>query len=257
MNTREKRHSPWVILVSQIIVVGGLIGVWEYGMQVGWASASLYGQPSGIWTALIYGLIDTNELWRELGWTMLAVLIAFVIGAGAALIIGMLFVLFPFVEKVMEPLLAALNAMPRIALAPLLILWFGLGMGSKVAIGASLTFFIVLQSVTAGGRGVNQDHITLSQSLGLKPLESFWKIIMPTAVPTVFAGLRLGLMYALLGVVAGEIIASEHGLGQRVAYLTSSFDINGVWAVVFVLSLIGMALSWSLGALENRLLRWQ
>ncbi|MBI5901078.1 MAG: ABC transporter permease [Rhodocyclales bacterium] len=257
MRSNGKRYSLWLTLICQIVVVGGLFVLWEVAMRSGWAAANLYSQPTAIISALIHGLYETSEIWYELGWTLLATFIAFVVGAGAALILGMIFVIYPFTEKVLEPLLAALNAMPRIALAPLLILWFGLGIGSKIALGASLVFFIVLQSVVAGGRSINQDHITLAQTLGLSPLQSFWKITMPTAVPVVFSGLRLGLMYSLLGVVAGEIIAAEHGLGQRVAYLTSSFDIGGVWAVVFVLAAVGMAISWSLALIEHRLLRWR
>lgn len=255
--TRPNASMSGLVLICRLLLVASIFIGWELAVRGNLISPMLFGQPSGIYQALVDGLLTHSTLWTDLGWTMASTFLAFLIGSGVALVLGMTFVVLPISEKILEPLLAALNAMPRIALAPLLILWFGLGMGSKVAIGASLVFFIVLQSVVAGGRGVNQDHLTLGTTLGLKPLHSFWKITMPTAVPVVFSGLRLGMMYALLGVVAGEIIASEHGLGQRVAYLTASFDVNGVWAVVFLLAAVGMMLSWSLGALESRLLRWR
>jgi NitT/TauT family transport system permease protein len=257
MNPQQTTYSRTFILVAQILVFAGLLALWEIAVRAGFASDSQYGQPSKIATSLWTLLFQSGKIWFELGWTISATLLAFVIGSVAALVLGMVFVLYPITERILDPLLSALNAMPRIALAPLLILWFGLGMGSKVAIGASLCFFIVLQTVVAGGRGVDRDHVTLAATVGLKPLELFWKITMPSAVPVVFSGLRLGFMYSLLGVVAGEIIASEHGLGQMTAYLTSSFDVNGVWGVVFVLAIVGVVLSWSLLTLEQKLLKWR
>jgi NitT/TauT family transport system permease protein len=101
----------------------------------------------------------------------------------------------------------------RIALAPLFILWFGLWIGSKIAVGASLTFFIVQSTTVAGIRGVNPDHVTLSRTLGATPLQRFVLVTLPGAVPVLFSGLRLGLIYAMLGVIGAEIIAAEHGLG--------------------------------------------
>src|SRR5699024_6212717 len=109
-------------------------------------------------------------------------------------------VAMPRFERFSEPYIAALNATPRIALMPLFILWFGLGVSSKIAIGFSLTFFIVLSNTVAGIRGVDQDHLTLSRTLGAKPLQVFFLVTIPGAIPVIFSGLRLGLLYALLGV---------------------------------------------------------
>ena len=147
--------------------------------------------------------------------------------------------------------------MPRIALAPLFLIWFGLGIGSKIAIGFSLTFFIVLTNTVAGGRGVNPDHIMLAQTLGASEHQIFRKFILPSAVPVIFNGLRLGLIFALLGVIGGEIIASEHGLGQTLQILASSFKTNGVFGVIILLALIGMGITWGMTALEHWLLRWR
>ncbi|KZY41166.1 ABC transporter permease [Roseovarius sp. HI0049] len=233
-----------------------LLAIWEGITRTGMADPNFVGQPSKIYSDLVEGLITEGHIWPELGFTLYTTLLSFVIGAGAAIIFGLLFVLFPKAEKVLEPILAAFNAMPRTALAPLLIVWFGLGIWSKVAIGASLCFFIVLQNTVAGIRGVNADHVTLARTLGLSRSELFWKITMPGAVPVMFAGLRLGLVVALLGVVAGEIIASRHGVGQQISYLAAAFDMSGVWALLFVLAFAGMILAWLLDVIEARLNRW-
>ena len=202
-------------------------------------------------------VVVTQSLFEDFGYTMLATVLAFVIGSVAGILVGMLFITRPNIEAMMSPILLGLNAMPRIALAPLFIIWFGLGIWSKVAIGVSLTFFIVLTNTVAGGRGVNPDHITLARTLGASESQIFRKFTLPSAVPVIFNGLRLGLVFSLLGVVGGEIIASEHGLGQSLQVLAASFKTNGVFAVIIFLSLIGVCITWGMTWLENRLLRWR
>lgn len=184
-------------------------------------------------------------------------MLAFSLGSATALLVGLVFVTLPRFEKFINPYLSAFNAMPRIALAPLFLLWFGLGIGSKIAVGFSLTFFIVLSSTTAGVRGVATDWVTLSRTLGASPARIFSSVTLPSAIPVIFSGLRLGLVYALLGVVGCEIIASEHGLGQQVAYLGSTFNMDGVLGLLLVLALLGLSVTASMDALEKRLLNWQ
>lgn len=123
--------------------------------------------------------------------------------------------------------------------------------------GFSLTFFIVLSATVAGIRGVSQDHVTLCRTLGAGAVTTFFQVTLPGAVPVIFSGLRLGLIYALLGVVGTEIIASEKGLGQSLAYLGSTFDINGVMALLLVLALLGVAIVRFMTWIEKRLLHWQ
>jgi NitT/TauT family transport system permease protein len=147
--------------------------------------------------------------------------------------------------------------MPRIALVPLFLLWFGLGIGSKIAVGTSLTFFIVLSATLAGIRGVSNDHLTLSQALGANPVQVFLKVTLPSAVPVIFSGLRLGLIYALLGVIGGELIAAEHGLGQTLAYLQSTFNMDGVMGLLLVLALFGLSVTATMNRWERSLLAWQ
>src|SRR5579872_5598646 len=121
----------------------------------------------------------------HLFWTMVATLSAFIGGTAAGVLFGLLFVAFPTVEKFLDPIFAGLNALPRIALAPLFLLWFGLGIASKIALGFSLTFFIVLASTVAGARAINPDHVILAKTLGARPSQIFRRITLPGAVPTV------------------------------------------------------------------------
>lgn len=244
-------------LWPHVVLLVVLLGAWEYAARMRWVDPTFVGQPSGIFEFLWVNMIQSHKLWIDLGWTLLGTFTSFILGSVAAVLAGLLFVTVPRLERFVDPYLTAFNAMPRIALMPLFILWFGLGIASKIAIGFSLAFFIVLSSTVAGMRGLNQDHVTLTRTLGASPSRMFGFVTLPSAVPVIFSGLRLGLIYAMLGVVGGEIIAAEHGLGQNLAYLASTFNMNGVMALLLVLSLLGMAVAWSITLIERRLLRWQ
>ena len=244
-------------VIPHAVFLGVFLGLWEYAVRVGWLDSIFFGQPSGIASFLWANLIQSASLWKEMGWTVFGTFSSFVLGSIAAILTGLLFVMMPRLGRFLDAYLTAFNAMPRIALVPLFILWFGLGVASKIAIGVTLTFFIVLSSTIAGMRGLNQDHVVLTRTLGARPAQMFAYVTLPGAIPVIFSGLRLGLLYAMLGVVGGEIIAAEHGLGQSLAYLGSTFNMNGVMALLLILSVLGMTVTGIMTYVEKRLLHWQ
>jgi len=243
--------------ICRLLLLAAFFGAWEFAAAQKMVDPLMTGRPSGIASYLWRELFVTGSLLRELGWTMLSVSGAFVLASVLGLLVGMVFVANRFLDEMLNPIFTALNAMPRIALAPLFLLWFGLGIASKVAIGASLTFFIVFYSTLAGGRSVSQDHITLARTLGASGTQIFRLFTFPSAVPVIFNGLKLGLMFSLFGVVGGELLASENGLGQVLAVLASAFNTDGVFATIFVLSIVGVACTSVMNAIENHLLRWR
>lgn len=255
--TEPKRWPAWKIWTARLIVLATFFYLWERVADARLIDPILIGKPSGIAHFIWDEIFVTHSLIEDFCWSMGGTVLAFTAGSLAGILVGMLFVTSPTVDAIFSPLLTALNAMPRIALAPLFIIWFGLGLGSKVAVGISLTFFIVLTSTVAGGRGINPDHVTLARTLGASESQIFRKFVLPSAVPVIFNGLRLGLVFSLLGVIGAEIIAAEHGLGQTLSVLAASFKTNGVFGIIFLLALIGVGISWSMSKLENRLLRWR
>lgn len=244
-------------VLAHLIFVVLFLCLWEYTMRKGWLPETFFGSPSGIFGYLWNGLAVSGKLWLDLGYTVAGTLISFLLGSTAAFALGLGFVMFPRLERALDPYLMMLNSMPRFALAPLFLLWFGLGLGSKIAVGTSLSFFIVLASTVAGVRGVSADLLVLSRSLGATPGQIFFKVTLPSAVPVIFSGLRLALVYSMLGVVGAEIIAAEHGLGQTLAYLQSSFDMNGVMGLLLLLACLGMLVTLGMTRLERALLKWQ
>lgn len=244
----------WLGRTISLLIFGA---VWEFLSRLGFINPLFIGNPVGILDFFFRGLFVNQQLVGHLMWTLAGTLTAFTLGSVTGILTGLLFVAYPKVEQFIDPIFAGLNALPRIALAPLFLLWFGLGIASKIALGFSLTFFIVLSSTVAGARSVSADHLTLARTLGASSTQVFRRITLPSAVPTVFSGLRLGLIYALLGVIAGEIIAAQYGLGQSLSFLAGTFQINGVFAVLLLLALLGTSLTWTMSAIEARLLRWR
>ncbi len=244
-------------LLPHVVFIAVLLLLWEFVMRQQWLPETFFGTPSGIALYLWDGFVVGRKLWLELGYTVTGTLVSFLLGSVSALLLGLVFVMSPKVERAMDPYLMVLNAMPRFALAPLFLLWFGLGIGSKIAVGTSLAFFIVLANTVAGIRGVSTDLVVLSRTLGATPRQIFFKVTLPSAVPVIFSGLRLALIFSMLGVVGAEIIAAEHGLGQTLAYLQSTFNMNGVMALLALLSMLGMAVTRGMTRLEKTLLKWQ
>lgn len=234
-----------------------LIGSWEFACAQGWLEPTFFGRPSEIAAYLYQGFVAKPTLWLDLGYTLLGTGISFVLGSALAILLGLVFVTYPGFERAADPYLTLLNAMPRIALVPLFLLWFGLGLGSKVAVGTSLAFFIVLSNTVAGIRGVSGDLLTLTRSLGASPLQLFRQVTLPSAVPVIASGLRLALVYSMLGVVGAELIAAEHGLGQQLAYMQSTFNMNGMMGLLLVLAVLGVLVTAGMSRLERRLLKWQ
>jgi NitT/TauT family transport system permease protein len=244
-------------IIGNVVFIAAFVGLWELAAERGLLDPTFFGRPSGILAYLWDGFFVGRKLWLELGYTVGGTLISFLLGSAMAIALGLSFVVFPRLERAMEPYLTVLNAMPRLALAPLFLLWFGLGLGSKVAVGTSLSFFVVLANTVAGIRGVSSDLLTLSRSLGATPAQLFFKVTLPSAVPVIASGLRLGLIFSMLGVVGAELIAAEHGLGQTLAYLQSTFNMNGVMALLVLLALLGLLVTGSMTRLERSLLKWQ
>jgi NitT/TauT family transport system permease protein len=182
---------------------------------------------------------------------------AFAVGSIAGIACGLALAFFPRVEEVVRPVITILNSMPRVALAPLFILWWGLGVTAKTFVGISLVFFILLLNTQASIRHTDPDLLSLSRILRHSKWRVFRNVYWPAAVPTIFAGLRLASVYALLGVVTCEMVASEHGLGQQMSLLSNTFNVGGAFAILIVLALISLLITALMSLLERRLLRWQ
>ena len=151
----------------------------------------------------------------------------------------------------------ALNSLPRVALAPLIILWFGIGITAKVVTAFTLVFFILLVNTLGGAKNVDNDILTIARLMGASERDILWKVTLPSALPWIFAGLNLGLTYSLLGVIVAEILASNHGLGYVIASSAATFNTAGVFAGLITLAVVAWLFSALMRNVEARLLRWK
>ena len=237
-----------------LLVLWGL--VWEATAHSGALPEGFIGRPSSFLAAFVAGVFDGTFPAAALI-TLQAVLIAFALGALLALLTALLMAVVPAVERLAAPIIDALNALPRVALIPLFILWFGIGLEQKVASGVSIMYFVLLSYTLAGAKATDPDHLLLARSLGVPGWKVFWRIIIPSALPSIFAGLRLGMIYTVLGVITAELIAGGKGLGTLVSYYSNTFDPNGLFATLIALVVITTALTAAMSKIERSLCKWR
>jgi sulfonate transport system permease protein len=255
---RSSRVGPprWVIYLARLALVAVVVGLWQLAADRNWFDPTTYGKPSGIWDAIKHYL-PSHHAMTSLEATGKAVLYTFVIGSVLGTLFGLILGLTKTLDDIVGPFLAPINSIPRIALAPLFIAWFGLTIKAKVVLGVSIVFFILAENARSSVRSVDADLMTMARVVGLKKIALLWKVVLPSAVPTIFAGLRLTFTYSLLGVIASEMIAATNGLGQDIVLYSSSYQINTVFAILVELMVIAVVVNWLFTLAERRLLVWQ
>ena len=243
------------IVVLQVVFVAALLGLWEAVVRLGWARVILYGQPSSIFWKLVASLAD-GSLLRHSWVTFLEASAGFAIGSVIGTTIGLLLWLSPTWSRIVRPLIVALNGVPKIALAPLIIVWFGIEIGSKIASATILTAIVALITAQSGTERVDPDLITLMRSLGASRWTQWRKVVLPASLPWVLAGLRLNIGFALIGAVVGEYIAAKEGLGYLVYYAGTMYDLNSVWLGIFALMVMALLMDGVVTLIQRRL-RWE
>lgn len=243
------------VLAYQIILFVGFLALWEYAIRAQWLPVYLYGQPSGIWRELVKG-VQTGALVRDTWITAQETVIGFIIGSVTGSIAGLALWLSPTTAAILRPLMVALNGLPKIALAPLIIVWFGVGMESKVAIAAIITFIVAMLTSFAGSQEVDSDYIRMMKSLGASRLQTFRMVVVPGTVPWIASAFRLNIGFAMIGAVVGEYISAEAGLGHHVYYSGTLYNLNAVWGGIFALMILALILDAMVGWVERRM-KWR
>lgn len=244
------------VVLSWIIITVTLLGSWEWAGKHGYLHPIFFSYPSAIWQALVQG-VRGDLITHDLRYTLMAVFLGFAGASVAGIATAFLLAQSRFAQRVVGPFLVALNSLPRVALAPLFVMWFGIGLLSHLLMAASLTFFVVLANTSAGIEGIDQDHKLLARLQGASRWQTFRLFTIPSALPSIFVGLELGFIFGMLGTVSGEMIVGEHGLGVRLQKDAGMFNTAGYFATLFVLILISALLSIITQSLKRRLLKWQ
>lgn len=241
------------VLVSLIFVV--VVGAWEALTRALGIPDYILPGPSLIARALVNGL-RAGTLLYHLWQTLAEILLGFLLGSALGIAFGAFIAEFPLVRKGFYPYVVALQSMPKIAVAPLLIMWLGYGITSKVVIAALVAFFPLLVNVIAGLDSIDQEKLDLMDSFDASRWDTFRMVKVPQALPYVFAGLDVAIVFSILGAIVGEFVGSQRGLGNRLLELSFAMDISGVFSILIVLSVLGVAFHLIVVAVWRRVVFW-
>ena len=238
--------------LARLVLVLILLAMWQYLPSKGlrfWMSG-----PIDI-VARLWGWIFDGSLWENLGATLLAMVLGYLIGTSVGIALGLLFGLMPRVHRVLSPYITALYAMPKIALAPLFVIVFGIGLEPKVALVAITVFFLVLNSTLDGVRNVDRDLVSTLTLMGATRFEVIGKVLVPATLPWIFTGMRISVRYAFTNTLLAELIAANSGIGFMIEYYSGIFDATGTYAAILVLVIMSVGLTELLTQVEAMMSR--
>ena len=270
----RQRHAGLTVLAWQLLLLGAALLLWQVLSRQP-SVAFFFGEPQLVAQRLVawftanpgtleVGTKDTAwfvlqfpaEIYPHIIITLTETLLAFFSGTGAGLAAGIWLALSPRTSRVSAPFLKAANAMPRVILAPIFALWFGLGIWSKVALAFTLVFFVVFFNVYQGVKEVSPLVLNNARMLGASRAQLLRHVYLPSATSWVFSSLHTSVGLAFVGAVVGEYLGSAHGVGYLILQAEGTFDVNTVVAGIIVLTVFALLLDWLVGRLERHLLRW-
>jgi NitT/TauT family transport system permease protein len=236
-----KFTNSLVAKIQMIAFAAGLLAIWEATCRFGHVSPLVVPAPSGV-IARLYALLSDGSMWPHLLVTLTEILVGFGVGIASGLVVGALVSLVPAIEKFVYPYLVAMQTVPKVAIAPLLVIWFGYGLTSKVVITALICFFPIMVSVISGFNSTDRDQLDMMKAYGATKLQTLVRLRIPSALVLIFAGLEIASVLAVIGTIVGEFVGAQAGLGYLIMSYNFNLDITGVFAILIVLSAIGMIL---------------
>ena len=255
MATKKSRADDAAsgVIWPQIALGLALLAVWE---TLGRGSGGIWiSRPTLVAAKLIAW--GGGELWRHLGITLAELTIGVVPGMTLGILAGLVLGRAPVVAGILRPIVVALYSVPLISLAPLFIMFFGIGMLPKIVLVAIVVFFLLFFNTFAGVERVDEDLIATGRIMGASAPEQFRKIVLPAALVWIIGGFRIAIPYALIATITGELLSAQSGLGHLLNRAAEQFDTTSLYAVLFILMLLGLFLTEAASRLERHLLRWR
>jgi NitT/TauT family transport system permease protein len=249
------------VLIGQVALLGGLLLLWEYAGRSGAVNPRLFSYPTQVVERIGSMLSGENlyghTVFEHLLATGQALAVGFVIGALLGVVLGFVLGRSAFIARVFEPYLLGIYSIPKIAIAPLFVLMFGIGLESKIAVVIMGVFFMVFFSTFAGVVSVNEEFVNIARIMGARGAAVTRRIIIPAALPSILLGLKMGVPFGVIGAIIGEYIAATQGIGWLIIRSTAFFDASGLFASLFFLVTATWVLSQLVSFIEARVLRWQ
>lgn len=250
-----KPYAKNQVVAYQVMLATFFFAFWQFAsgtiIDPFWIS-----RPSDI-LIYIFDWIFYGDFIKHFKFTMTATFLGFILGSTTGFVAGLLLGRAEFWARVLDPFLVAFNGIPRVALAPLFVVWFGIGLLPKVILVFTLVFFVIFYNTYSGVKSVERHHVDLATVMGASDSFIFRKVMLPASMPYIFLGIKLSIPYALIGAIIGEFVASSAGLGWKIQVETSLYNTNGTMAGLVILSTIVMLMNWLLDIAERRLLSWR
>jgi NitT/TauT family transport system permease protein len=246
------RWSAFLLPAGALVV---LCSVWEWAGATGLVSRLVLPRPSAIATGFV-GLFETGIIWPHLEATVVETLAGFAIGAGLGFVLAVFSSFWTPFRQMISPYMVALQVMPRVALAPIFLTWFGFGMAPKIVMAATICFFPVFINTLTGLLARDEQTLEMFQSMGASKMQVFREFTLPAALPITFAGLKTGLTLALIGAIVGEFVATDVGLGHLLERFTFRLAMDQAFAVLLVLTIVGLLLYGIAELLDRKIVFW-
>lgn len=244
------------LLVWQVGVGVAVLALWQLLATTGLVDPFFVSRPTDI-AVRVWQWLVSGTIWPDLAVTLEEALLAFVIGAALGVTCGFTLARLPRVSLVLNPYIRMLNALPRVVLAPLFLLWFGLGIWSKVVLGVTLVFFVVFFNTYQGVRDVDRVLVDNARMLGASEADLIRHVFGPSALTWIFSSLHTSIGFAIVGAVVGEYLGASRGIGYVISQAQGTFDTTGVFAGLAVLSVVVVIVGYGVSRLEGWLLRWK
>ena len=248
-----RRRERFITCMRYAILVA-LIGLWELAAQRGWIDPFITSSPSRV-AATIARLLQDGELFTHIGVTLFETVAGFLIGTAAGTLIAAAMWWSPVACRILDPYLVILNALPKIALGPILIVWIGAGIGSIIVMAVLISLVVTIVTVLTGFMDITGEKQLLMRTLGATKLQIFTLVVLPAAVPTMMAALKISVGMSWVGVIVGEYLVSQAGLGYLIVYGGQVFQLDLVMASIVVLCLLAAVMYYGVAAIEKRLSR--
>lgn len=239
-----------------LIILSGFLLMWEIGVRSESLDPFFYSSPTVVWGVLI-NLFSSGEIYPHMIITFKEAFLGFVFGTVLGVVFAFVLGKFKVIADILDPIIVAIYGMPKLALGPLFILWFGLGIKSKIILAALMVFFQVFFTTYSGFKNVDINLIKTTRMFGASELQVMKKIILPSCFPWIVTGIRVGIANAMMGAIVGEFMGSYGGLGWLVQNSSQSFDIATLLAAIFILMIIMVTMDYLLKYFESRLIKWK
>jgi NitT/TauT family transport system permease protein len=249
---RRERLLPWI---TTPLLLALMVGAWDLYVRASGISAFILPAPAAVFEE--WRLLVVNpRAWNHTYWTLYATLVGFfwaiVVGVG----LGVLIARIRWLELTLNPFIVATQVIPKVALVPLFIVWFGFGVTSKVIVAAVLAFFPILTNTVLGVKSIDEGHRDVMTSLNASRWQVFRRLELPSALPYILTGLEVGIVLAIIGAIVGEYLGGNQGLGRMLIERMNAFETDEMFAILIHMSMIGFLLYFSIGLLRRALIPW-